>query len=266
MLLFFVQCVANFPRKSRLSKTLPEVLVDDSILPLFLEFLHKQGAQSLLNFWLAAETFRLSSRDKNLVSYKSRLKLRSKQRSTGKMEVFNLQNNSRDKRLAFEVESSESVDNSGSTLAYCNTESTSDNSMNSSLTLPGLNEENNSRSDIPIRTEQSTCADDKTVVVTCAIKDDKNTSPGDVILNDRIEMVSDQNATTVQSPEKNELTRQESRETTERRRMSKGRLFHSTWALIDKAALAISRLPSKPGFCLDSAWILNFVRYNFVFL
>ncbi|XP_028400711.1 A-kinase anchor protein 10, mitochondrial-like [Dendronephthya gigantea] len=58
------KCVANFPRQSRLSKSLPEVLVDDAILPSFLEFLQKQDAQNVLNFWLAAETFRLSSREK----------------------------------------------------------------------------------------------------------------------------------------------------------------------------------------------------------
>ena len=39
------------------------MLVDDSILPSFLEFLQKQDAQNVLNFWLAAETFRLSSRE-----------------------------------------------------------------------------------------------------------------------------------------------------------------------------------------------------------
>lgn len=66
--------MANFPRRSRLSKSLPEVLVDDSVLPLFMEFLQKHGAHNILNFWLAAETFRLSSRDKTLVCYKSRLK------------------------------------------------------------------------------------------------------------------------------------------------------------------------------------------------
>ena len=73
---YFFQCVANFPRRSCLSKSLPEILVDDSVLPLLMEFLQKHGAQNLLNFWLAAETFRLSSRDKTLVSYKSRLKMK----------------------------------------------------------------------------------------------------------------------------------------------------------------------------------------------
>ena len=53
--------------------------MDDSILPLFLEFLQRQGAQSVLNFWLAAETFRLSSQDKTLFRYKSRLKLKRNQ-------------------------------------------------------------------------------------------------------------------------------------------------------------------------------------------
>ncbi|XP_046841261.1 A-kinase anchor protein 10, mitochondrial-like [Xenia sp. Carnegie-2017] len=61
------KCVANFPRRSRLSKTLPEVVVDDTILPLFLEFLQKQGAQKFLNFWLAAETFRLSGQKEKTV-------------------------------------------------------------------------------------------------------------------------------------------------------------------------------------------------------
>ena len=53
--------------------------MDDSILPLFLEFLQRLGAQSVLNFWLAAETFRLSSQDKTLFRYKSRLKLKRNQ-------------------------------------------------------------------------------------------------------------------------------------------------------------------------------------------
>lgn len=43
------------------------MLVDDTILPLFLEFLQKQGAQKFLNFWLAAETFRLSGQKEKTV-------------------------------------------------------------------------------------------------------------------------------------------------------------------------------------------------------
>lgn len=84
--------MANFPRRSRLSKSLPEVLVDDSILPLFLEFLQRQGAQSVLNFWLAAETFRLSSQDKNLFSYKSRLKLKRNQEFSGNTSAVDISN------------------------------------------------------------------------------------------------------------------------------------------------------------------------------
>ncbi|CAB4038255.1 A-kinase anchor 10, mitochondrial, partial [Paramuricea clavata] len=98
------KCVANFPRRSRLSKSLPEVLVDSSILPLFLEFLYKQGAQNVLNFWLSAETFRLSSRDKNVSSYKSRLKLTTKQDLTGSTDIFNMQNSSRLGIPAFQME------------------------------------------------------------------------------------------------------------------------------------------------------------------
>lgn len=80
------------------------MLVDSSILPLFLEFLHKQGAQNVLNFWLSAETFRLSSRHKNVSSYKSRLKLRTNQDLTGSTDVFNMQNNSRLGIPAFQME------------------------------------------------------------------------------------------------------------------------------------------------------------------
>ena len=68
------------------------MLVDDSILPLFLEFLQRQGAQNVLNFWLSAETFRLSSQDKNLFSYKSRLKLKRNQEFSGNTSAVNISN------------------------------------------------------------------------------------------------------------------------------------------------------------------------------
>lgn len=55
------KCVATFQRKSQLSKTLVEVLMDDSVLPYFMEYMQKQNATNLLNFWLTAETFKLST-------------------------------------------------------------------------------------------------------------------------------------------------------------------------------------------------------------
>ncbi|XP_031553364.1 A-kinase anchor protein 10, mitochondrial-like [Actinia tenebrosa] len=55
------KCVATFRRNSRLSKSLLEVLMDDSVLPYFMEFMQKQNAVNLLNFWLTSETFRLST-------------------------------------------------------------------------------------------------------------------------------------------------------------------------------------------------------------
>lgn len=73
------------------------MLVDDSVLPLFLEFLQKHDAQNLLNFWLAAETFRLSSRDKNLLAYKSRLKFSTKKElSASNVDVLEIKKNSED--------------------------------------------------------------------------------------------------------------------------------------------------------------------------
>ena len=54
--------------------------------------MQRQGAQNVLNFWLAAETFRLSSQDKNLFSYKSRLKLKRNQECSGNTSAVNISN------------------------------------------------------------------------------------------------------------------------------------------------------------------------------
>lgn len=66
------KCVATFRRRSQLSKTLVEVLMDDSVLPYFMEYMQKQSATNLLNFWLTVETFRLSTI--NRLRINSRLK------------------------------------------------------------------------------------------------------------------------------------------------------------------------------------------------
>lgn len=68
------QCVATFRRKSQLSKTLVEVLMDDSVLPYFMEYMQKHNATNLLNFWLTAETFRLSTINRLRINSMSRLK------------------------------------------------------------------------------------------------------------------------------------------------------------------------------------------------
>lgn len=68
------KCMATFRRKSQLSKTLPEVLMDDTVLPYFMEYMQKQNATNLLNFWLTAETFRLSTINRLKVNSISRLK------------------------------------------------------------------------------------------------------------------------------------------------------------------------------------------------
>lgn len=66
--------MATFRRKSQLSKTLPEVLMDDTVLPYFMEYMQKQNAENLLNFWLTAETFRLSTINRLKTNSISRLK------------------------------------------------------------------------------------------------------------------------------------------------------------------------------------------------
>ena len=289
--------MANFPRRSRLSKSLPEVLVDDSILPLFLEFLHRQGAQNILNFWLSAETFRLSSRDKTLFSYKSRVKLKSKQQSASKMEKLNIQNDSKHGLPAFEMKTnrSSSLTNLQSSPSFsssdtndCNSvgskpgnlesrqttidepdtgqsktgsemsravctpsssntknealfdsshkESSVYNLTSSNSTLPGLSEDNNSRLGLPVNTEHSPCSTDvsrKTVLVTSNSHNDNRSSQEDLSLDNRNKnetSTSDENATRIfQLHDKNELTRQESRETRERRRRSKGKFSHCVY-------------------------------------
>ena len=57
-----------------MSKTLVEVLMDDSVLPYFMEYMQKQNATNLLNFWLTAETFRLSTISRLRINSMSRLK------------------------------------------------------------------------------------------------------------------------------------------------------------------------------------------------
>lgn len=76
------QCVATFPRKSQLSKSLTEVLMDDSVLPYFMEYMQKQNAMDLLNFWLTAETFRLSTINRLRINSMSRLKTSKVELST----------------------------------------------------------------------------------------------------------------------------------------------------------------------------------------
>lgn len=66
--------MATFRRKSQLSKTLVEVLMDDSVLPYFMEYMQMQNATNLLNFWLTAETFRLSTINRLRINSMSRLK------------------------------------------------------------------------------------------------------------------------------------------------------------------------------------------------
>ena len=74
--------MATFPRKSQLSKSLTEVLVDDSVLPYFMEYMQKQNAMNLLNFWLTAETFRLSTINRLRINSMSRLKTSKAELST----------------------------------------------------------------------------------------------------------------------------------------------------------------------------------------
>ena len=57
-----------------MSKTLPEVLMDDTVLPYFMEYMQKQNATNILNFWLTAETFRLSTINRLKINSVSRLK------------------------------------------------------------------------------------------------------------------------------------------------------------------------------------------------
>ena len=61
-----------------MSKTLVEVLMDDSVLPYFMEYMQVQNATNLLNFWLTAETFRLSTINRLRINSMSRLKSSSK--------------------------------------------------------------------------------------------------------------------------------------------------------------------------------------------
>ena len=77
-----LQCVATFRRKSQLSKSLVDVLMDDTVLPYFMEYMQKQNATNLLNFWLTAETFGLSTINRLRINSMSRLKT-SKVDSTG---------------------------------------------------------------------------------------------------------------------------------------------------------------------------------------
>ena len=63
-----------------MSKSLVEVLMDDSVLPYFMEYMQKQNATNLLNFWLTAETFRLSTINRLRINSMSRLK-------TGKVDI-----------------------------------------------------------------------------------------------------------------------------------------------------------------------------------
>ena len=66
--------MATFRRNSRLSKNLMGVLLDDAVLPYFMEYMEKQNAMNLLNFWLTAETFRLSTINRLKINSVSRLK------------------------------------------------------------------------------------------------------------------------------------------------------------------------------------------------
>lgn len=68
------KCVATFRRRSQLSKTLVEVLMDDSVLPYFMEYMQKQNATNLLNFWLTVETFKLSTINRLRINTMSQLK------------------------------------------------------------------------------------------------------------------------------------------------------------------------------------------------
>ena len=78
--------MATFPRKSQLSKTLVEVLMDDSVLPYFMEYMQKQNATNLLNFWLTAETFRLSTINRLRINSMSRLKTSKVENTSSNME------------------------------------------------------------------------------------------------------------------------------------------------------------------------------------
>ena len=66
------------------------------MLPLFMEFLQKQGGQKFLNFWLAAETFRLSSRDKTSVCFESTFKEQSSSQDSGNNFNSNRSNDQKD--------------------------------------------------------------------------------------------------------------------------------------------------------------------------
>ena len=48
--------------------------MDDAVLPYFMEYMQKQNATNLLNFWLTAETFRLSTINRLRINSRSRLK------------------------------------------------------------------------------------------------------------------------------------------------------------------------------------------------
>lgn len=48
--------------------------MDDSVLPYFMEYMQKQNATNLLNFWLTAETFRLSTINRLRINSMPRLK------------------------------------------------------------------------------------------------------------------------------------------------------------------------------------------------
>ena len=48
--------------------------MDDSVLPYFMEYMQKHNATNLLNFWLTAETFRLSTINRLRINSMSRLK------------------------------------------------------------------------------------------------------------------------------------------------------------------------------------------------
>lgn len=133
-----VKCVANFPRRSRLSKALPEVLVDNSVLPLFMEFLQRQNAQNILNFWLAAETFHLSSRDKTLLCYKSRLKTKNDHLNPVQKvnsNIRNVQNDSGDVIPTNHMQSTDRHDNTSEDLLLnrAKDDNSLDNSGNSNL-------------------------------------------------------------------------------------------------------------------------------------
>ena len=144
--------MATFPRKSQLSKSLTEVLMDDSVLPYFMEYMQKQNAMNLLNFWLTAETFRLSTINRLRNNSMSRLKTSKVELSTNTdidrniTSAFNsdtshtgssVNEQSKDNSLkesrtqqqsiesdfgdfaSYELESSASTGNSGDVLLFC---------------------------------------------------------------------------------------------------------------------------------------------------